>query len=141
MALGGLQALIDVLRRGGYRVIGPALRDGAIIYDDIDGVSDLPAGWTDVQDGGTYRVERRPDDALFGYAVGPHSWKKFLHPSRVRLWRAQRDGEEFRIETEPQPATKLAFIAARSCDLHAIAIQDRVFLGGAVADPHYRARR
>jgi len=29
----------------------------------------------------------------------------------------------------------------RSCELHAIAIQDRVFLHGAYVDPHYRARR
>ncbi len=29
----------------------------------------------------------------------------------------------------------------RACELHAIAIQDRVFLDGAHVDPHYRARR
>ena len=29
----------------------------------------------------------------------------------------------------------------RSCELHAIAIQDRVLLGGAYVDPHYQARR
>src|SRR5258705_516306 len=76
----------------GYRVIGPTLRDAAIVLDDIDGIADLPAGWTDVQDGGSYRVQRRADDALFGYAVGPHSWKNFLHPSRLRLWRAEKNG-------------------------------------------------
>ena len=71
----GVDALIKGLAGRGYRVLGPTVRDGAIVYDDIDGIADLPAGWTDEQDGGSYRLERRDDDALFGYAVGPHSWK------------------------------------------------------------------
>jgi len=57
----GLQALIDVLGARGYRVLGPTLRDGAIVYDDLAGVADLPAGWTDVQQAGQYRLERRAD--------------------------------------------------------------------------------
>ena len=84
----GLQALLDTLQRRGYRVVGPTVRDQAIVYDDIASVADLPAGWTDEQDGGRYRLARRDDDALFGYAVGPHSWKKFLHPPVLRLWHA-----------------------------------------------------
>ena len=74
----GLTELIDTLRAEGFRVIGPTLRDQAIVYDEIKSVSDLPAGWTDEQDGGHYRVRRRDDAALFGYNVGPHSWKRFL---------------------------------------------------------------
>jgi ferredoxin len=35
----------------------------------------------------------------------------------------------------------MALIGVRSCELHAIAIQDRVFLGDLYADPHYKARR
>jgi sulfhydrogenase subunit beta (sulfur reductase) len=138
----GLQALIDTLARRGYRVVGPTLRDQAIVFDDIEGIADLPAGWTDVQDGGTYRIRRRADDALFGYAVGPHSWKNFLHPSRISLWRAAKNGDGgVTIDKDPEPTTPFAFIGARSCDLHAIGIQDRVFLGGPYIDPHYQARR
>jgi len=55
------------------------VRDRAIIYDDIAALADLPRGWTDEQEGERYRLLPRDDDALFGYAVGPHSWKKFLH--------------------------------------------------------------
>ena len=33
------------------------------------------------------------DEARFGYAVGPHSWKRFLFPPRVRLWQARRNGD------------------------------------------------
>ena len=49
--------------------------------------ADLPIGWTDEQDGGRYRLARRDDEALFGYAVGPHSWKKYQLPADVKLWR------------------------------------------------------
>ena len=48
-----LDAIIVALAQRGYRVVGPKLRDQAIIYDDIAGVGDLPAGWTEEQDGGT----------------------------------------------------------------------------------------
>ena len=35
----------------------------------------------------------------------------------------------------------LAVIGARSCDLHALRIQDRVFLESGYVDPAYKARR
>jgi ferredoxin len=138
---GDLQRLIDALLENGYRVIGPILRDGAIIYDEMTSVADLPEGWTDEQDGGMYRVKRRNDGALFGFNVGPHSWKKFLHPADVRLSQITRDGQSLRFVAENDPAPKFAFIGARSCDLHAIAVQDLVFLDGPYVDPIYQARR
>jgi ferredoxin len=137
----GVQALLDALRGLGYRVVGPTVRDQAIIYDDIDTIADLPRGWTDEQDGGRYRLTRRDDNALFGYVVGPHSWKRFLQPPVQPLWRARRDGDDVRVTPEPLPDDRFAFIGVRACELHAIAIQDRVFCGGSHADPHYRARR
>jgi ferredoxin len=133
-----LATLIAALRRRGYRVLGPSVRDGAIVYDELESDADLPVGWSDEQDGGTYRLRRRDDEARFGYAVGPHSWKQFLFPSRVRLFGASRDGG---IEPEPPDETPLAFVGVRSCELHAIDIQDRVFLGGRYADRDYAARR
>ncbi|HEY6926387.1 MAG TPA: 4Fe-4S dicluster domain-containing protein [Steroidobacteraceae bacterium] len=137
----GLDALLQELKHRGYRVVGPMARDGAIVYDDLNGVSDLPRGWTDDQDGGHYRLVRRDDDALFGYAVGPHSWKKFLHPPLLRLWRAKRTADEIQVTPDSVPQGPFAFIGVRACELHAIAIQDRVFVGGAHVDPHYRSRR
>jgi ferredoxin len=141
LSVEGLDALLEALKQRGYRVVGPTVRDQAIVYDDIASIDDLPRGWTDEQDGGRYRLGRRDDDALFGYAVGPHSWKKFLHPPVLRLWRAERDGNDVRVVPEPDPDERFAFIGVRSCELHAIAIQDKVFLGGAHVDPHYQARR
>ncbi len=139
----GLQQLLDALARKGYRVIGPTVRDGAIIYDDLRSTADLPIGWTDEQDGGTYRLKKRGDGAFFGYVVGPHSWKRFLYPPVLRLWKASKEGNAYNIEKDSGTAEpeKMAFIGVRSCELHAIGIQDRVFMGDAYVDPTYTARR
>ncbi len=86
--------LIAALLRRGYEVVGPTVRDGAIVYDRIESAEELPAGWTDEQGTGHYRLKRREDQALFGYVVGPQSWKKYLHPAEVRLCSAERQGED-----------------------------------------------
>ncbi len=134
-------SLLDALRREGYRLIGPTVRDGAIVYAEIAGAADLPAGWTDVQAPGRYRLERRPDEALFGYAVGPHSWKATFFVPRLRLWQATRQSDGFEVETEADLPCRVALIGARGCDLAAIGIQDRVFLGGPCTEPDYARRR
>jgi formate hydrogenlyase subunit 6/NADH:ubiquinone oxidoreductase subunit I len=135
-----IQTLMERLASD-YRVLGPTVRDGAIVYDDIASVADLPAGWTDRQEPGRYRLERRPDGALFGFAVGPQSWKRFLHPPVELLWSARRNGDDISIARPPTAARKLAFIGVRACEIQAIAIQDRVFLGGPYRDIPYGARR
>lgn len=137
----GLEALFGALRSRGYRVIGPTLRDQAIVYDDIDSLSDLPEGWTDEQDAGRYRLARRDDNALFGYAVGPHSWKRFLHAPRLDLWHGTQADGSASVAAEPEAGQHFAFIGVRACELHAISIQDRVLIDGTYVDPHYRARR
>jgi ferredoxin len=123
----GLDALLVSLADRGYTVVGPTVADGAIVYDELRSTADLPVGWTDEQDGGHYRLQRRDDDALFGYAVGPHSWKKFQLPPEVRLWRAKlgEDGSLTELE-QPAPGPRYAFVGVRSCELHAMAILDRV---------------
>ena len=137
-----LNTLISALRRRGYRVVGPTVSSEAIVYDELETADELPIGFTDRQDAGSYRLERRDDEARFGYAVGPHSWKRYLFPPRVRLWHAHDDGEGVpRVEEEPLDETPLAFIGVRSCELHAMGIQDKVFLGGPHTDRDYAARR
>lgn len=136
-----LQGLLDALHAREYQIIGPTVRDGAIVYDQLTSADELPIGWTDEQEAGTYRLKKRSDRACFGYVVGPHSWKRFLYPPKLRLWQASRNGAGFQIQDEKPPRKKMAFIGVRACELHAIAIQDHVFLGGAAVDSHYRARR
>ncbi|MGB7845848.1 MAG: 4Fe-4S dicluster domain-containing protein [Candidatus Acidiferrum sp.] len=133
--------LIQALIHQGYEVIGPTIRNGAILYDRVSSVEDLPQGWTDEQQGGKYRLKRRADEALFGYTVGPHSWKKFLFLASARLWKAQRADGHFRIIPEIQNTPKLAFLGVRACELHAIRVQDKIFLEGPYVDPIYKSRR
>lgn len=135
------QQLIDALREREYQVVAPTVRDGAIVYDEIQTVAELPRGWTDEQDGGQYRLQRRQDQALFGYVVGPHSWKRFLHPPQQRLWKAQRNADGFQITPENSAPPKLALLGVRSCELHAMAIQDKVFHNDQFTDTFYQARR
>jgi ferredoxin len=137
----GLNGLIAALRARGHTVVGPTVRDGAIVYEELESASELPAGWKDVQDGGSYRLERRDDEARFGHAVGPTSWKRYLFPPRVRLWQATQAGTGLEVEEAPLPAAPFAFVGVRPCELAAIRIQDRVFLGGRYADRDYAARR
>jgi sulfhydrogenase subunit beta (sulfur reductase) len=138
----GLTDLLAALVSDGYTLIGPTVRDGAIVTDEIEGAADLPRGVSDEQAPGHYRLSRREDDALFRHVVGPHSWKRFLHPPAVRLFGASRDGKAFAISPpDGAPPPRRAFVGVRPCDLAAIARQDRVFLGGPFVDPTYRAHR
>ena len=136
-----LDDLFAALIRRGYTVVGPTVQDQAIVYDQLDSPNDLPIGWTDDQDGGRYRLRRRTDGAYFGYAVGPQTWKKFLFPPKRRLWSAVGSGVGFTVEEDAMPETTYAFIGVRSCELQAIAVQDRVFLEGDYVDEAYRALR
>jgi len=136
-------SLLNAIREAGFDAIGPVVRDGAIVYDRIAGASDLPIGWTDDQSGGSYRLlKKRREQSLFDFAAGPHSWKKYLHPSTVTLWRRHRsDGSV--AEAAPDAGTRkpYALVGVHACDLAAIGIQDRVLLNGDTADPIYRANR
>ncbi|HTT30486.1 MAG TPA: 4Fe-4S dicluster domain-containing protein [Solirubrobacteraceae bacterium] len=135
--------LFGALLRQGYTIVGPTVRDRAIVYDEIRASADLPVGWTDEQDGGHYRLRRRDDEALFGYAVGPHSWKQYQLPAQVSLWQARVDERGALVDVSEPPRTtpRYAFFGARSCELHAMGILDRVLLGGSHPDPADRARR
>jgi sulfhydrogenase subunit beta (sulfur reductase) len=135
--------LIRLLLQEGFEVIGPRIEQQAIVYGPIQSAKDLPVGWTDRQTPGSYRLENRQDDAYFGYAVGPHSWKKYLFPPTLRLWQARRTDAGFEVhEAMPDPPRR-ALLGVRACELHAIAVQDRVFLdrAGQFTDPHYARAR
>lgn len=136
----GLQALIDVLVADGRRVIGPTVRDGAVVYEEITQIGELPGGWGEDQGPGHYRLRRRDDDLLFGYAVGPDSWKRFLFPPVSTTWQAEvsRDGVEV---APPSEVPRYAFLGVRACELAAIAVQDRVFVQTSYPDRDYAARR
>jgi len=135
---GSLAQLFDALGRAGFRVIGPTVRDGAIILAELDSADELPYGWGVALAPGGYRLRQRTDRAAFGHSAGPQSWKQFLHPPGEKVWSARRTEHGFELEAGAEPEPKLAFIGVRPCDLRAIQIQDQV-LGRAGSS--YAARR
>ncbi len=136
-----LAQLFSILKQQGYQLLGPTIQADAIVYDEIETPVDLPIGWTDEQEAGIYRLKRRNDHAVFGYNVGPHSWKKYLFQPHQRLWQADRAGQSIAIHPDQPESIKRALIGVRACELAAIKIQDQVFLQGEVVDPHYQANR
>ena len=117
------------------------MADGAITFRDAASAGDLPAGKTDEQAPGSYRLKDRSDRAMFGHAAGPDSAKRWLHPPAFLRFRALREKGGFRLEKGDTSAPKYAFLGIKPCDLAAIGRQDRVLLGGAYAEPAYAARR
>ena len=138
---GGLQAVFDALLDEGYALMGPRVRDGAIVLDPITRVDDLPVGVTDEQAPGRYRLHNRGDAALFGYAASPHSAKRELLVPRTALVRIRKRDRALELQPIATPERKLALIGVRACELAAIAIQDRVLASGTREDADYRARR
>jgi len=141
IAVEGLCDLYRVLVAEGYRMIGPAVQDGAIVLRELSSAAELPFGWGVWLEPGGYQLRRRDDPAAFGHAAGPQSWKRFLHPPRERLWSAARTpdgGFELSDEADDGAPPSYAFLAVRPCDLRAIAIQDRVL---AQPGSRYAARR
>ena len=135
-----LPALFEALRGRGCTVVGPTVRDDAIVVAELESVAELPFGWGVETEAGKYRLRERADTAAFGHSAGPQSWKSVLHPARARLWSADRAAG--RVEAgEAVAPPRYALLGVRPCDVCAIGILDRVQTGGRQADPVYRGRR
>lgn len=137
------EELLLLIKNAGYKLLGPALRDEAIIYDELQSARDLPIGWGDEQDPGRYRVKKRNDQAYFGYNLGPHSWKKFLFPSREKLWSAKKQENNKMVILQEAPAQeqKMAFIGVRACEIEALFVHDKVFNHPLGVYQQYQKRR
>jgi ferredoxin len=136
-----LQAIIDALREAGFRTVGPQVADAAVVYDDVEKVDQLPIGFLDEQDGGTYRLRKTSADSYFDYVVGPNSLKSFVLPSRETLLEVTRVEDGWQMQPPETTPRGLAVIGVRGCDLAALKIQDRVLLGAEYRDSAYQARR
>ena len=143
--LHGLQGLIGLLGHQGFTVLGPTVRDGAIVPGRVTSTDDLPRGWGDQQEPGSYRLRRRDDEALFGYAADAISWKSVLFPARELMWEARSTHGGFEVDEGARPGAlgepPYAIIGIRSCDLHAVAVHDRILRDRTYPDVRYAARR
>jgi ferredoxin len=137
----GLEVLITSLGELGYETRGPTVRNGAILPGPVQGVADLPVGTHDTQSPGRYRLEQGDDATVFGWAVGPGSWKAEFFPPTQDLWSATVDDEGVSVTVPDATTAPLAIIGARPCELAGLAVLDRVLLEGTYPDPRYSARR
>ncbi|BCJ49317.1 4Fe-4S ferredoxin [Actinoplanes sp. NBRC 14428] len=136
-----LEALVDALRARGFTVMGPTVRDGAVVIAELTSAADLPYGVGVDTDAGRYRLRARDDRAAFGHSAGPQSWKNVLHPPRALVWSADRAPDGSMAGGEPARERRYALLGVRPCDLAAIKVLDRVLTGGRQADPVYTGRR
>ena len=141
LAPSALDGLIAALRRQGRTVFGPVLRDGAVVLGEIAASADLARDVVDEQAPGTYRLLPVGGGRMFPFAHGPDSFKRVLHSPALTLFRARRDGRSFVGGGADAPVPPLALFGLRGCDLAALRVQDRVFLGGPHTDPAYAACR
>jgi sulfhydrogenase subunit beta (sulfur reductase) len=65
---------------------------------------------------------------LFGYVVGPHSWKMFLYPPLLRLWSAEHDAQGVRIVAEPDPDERYVLRLKLLEPLYLITLQPAIFM-------------
>ncbi len=137
-----LQHLIDSLQNAGYSCVGPQVRDGAIVYDVLNRAEQLPWGMRDHQEPGGYRLEQIPERKAFAFANGPQGIKPLLFKPQETVWRVERD-EQGKLCFKPHQPDELpvAIIGSRSCDLAAMSIQDKVFIGSNNPDLRYKRRR
>jgi hypothetical protein len=66
ISIDGLGDLFGALAAGGYRVIGPAVQDGAIVLRELFSAAELPSGWGVRLEPGGYQLRRRGDAAALG---------------------------------------------------------------------------
>ena len=81
----GLDELVAALIADGYRVIGPTVRDDAIVLAETQppALSCRPGGASTPRPGAT-GCAAAADQAVFGHSAGAQSWKQFLHPPQQR---------------------------------------------------------
>ncbi len=132
---------LDAIVRDGYRVIAPVERDGTVVYDAVASADELPRGLTAELGPGRWRATHDTTGRRFAWTPGADSWKRFvLPPDDVLLTVRRRDGT-FAVTATVPSDPPLAVVAARDCELRALAVLDRVLADPAHPDPRYVARR
>jgi sulfhydrogenase subunit beta (sulfur reductase) len=138
---GQLPVLFQQLQQDGYQIIGPQLRDAAIQYRELETADDLPWGINQTQFPGEYRLQQSEQSRAFAWANGPQALKPYLFAPHETLWSATHGEDGTLSFSTPLPeGPPLAVIGVRACDLAALALHDRHFLGE-TPDAHYAARR
>lgn len=136
-----LNNLVISLKNHGYITIAPKIFEKTIIYDEIYSIKDLPIGWTDEQEKGSYSIKKSKEASFFYYNVGPYSWKKFLYPPVETILTLRKKDKSFEVVEAKKEHKEYAFIGVRACELNAIKIQDKIFIHGEYVNQSYKQLR
>jgi len=137
-----LQNLLNILQADGYTCVGPQVRDGAIIYDELSSVEQLPRGISDEQQPGSYSISSHDSSKFFDWANGPQALKPLLFAPSEKLWESKQSLEGQITFKSSEPRLKpIAIIGVRACDIAALKIHDQHFLQQQYVDPYYKKRR
>ncbi len=123
-----------------YDVVAPVVRDFSIALEKIKSANELARGYRDVQSPGRYVLEKTDEPMIFTYANGQESPKKFIHPSRLLMFKGARKDGLFDVIEEDEPERKLAFFGIHPCDRQSILVLDRTYITDH-PDPYYLRRR
>lgn len=111
----GFASWVNHLMERDFKVVGPVQKHGQFVFGEVSS----------------------PDQLHMDYTTTSLPPKQFLLPPREVLFNFNTQSMEMHAVIEPQPQVLLGL---HSCDMHAIALLDRINSNGYV-DQHYMARR
>ncbi|MEN3027815.1 MAG: 4Fe-4S dicluster domain-containing protein, partial [Aquificaceae bacterium] len=120
----GLEELFLRLKKD-YRLVAPGLKEGVILYSEVESLGELPFGYRNVEMPGFYRLEKA--EGYFTYTHPVNSLKTFLHPPELTLMKVRVSEEGLEFEA-CEPEGNFCFFDVRACDLSALEVLDRVFI-------------
>jgi ferredoxin len=136
-----LNIILTRLKEAGYQTIGPRVKNETLVYESIETLDELPQGYDTEQAPGEFRLKEGGHSYYFDFIPGAHSWKQYLFPPRVELFKLQKNGKTWQMLEGQIETPKYAFIGVRACELAAIQIQDNIFMRADFTDPIYKSRR
>lgn len=131
----------SALKLEDYKVLSPQVEDGAVTWFEASEADDLKQGFSDQQSVGSYRLNQTESDTWFSIVHGAQSLKNLTFKPRQATVKIIKTEAGISFQAEQPKAEKIAVIGVRACDVAALQIQDRVFLGGAYQDEYFKANR
>jgi len=136
-----LQQLFQVLHQQGFTCVGPTLTDHGIVYEEIQGVEDLPAGVEVSQAPGQFSIHQQDHHRHFSWANTAQAIKPLSFTSKEILWQCEKDAQgNLQFKQQMPPSKAIAIIGARACDLAALKLQEQHFLNPYAEDPWFKQR-
>lgn len=123
-----------------YRVVAPVFREQTVMYGEIQGWGEVALDLYERVGPGRYEVAEGPGTSRFRHYPGGGSLKHWVHPPLQPLIRGSQSRDQMRLTPVEPDAPPTVFWGIRPCDLKALEVLDRVFLGNP-PDPFYQTYR